>query len=541
MNPVISATLVLHNGKIFTVDQENSVHQAVVVHEDKIVYVGTDTEAQKYIGPETETIDLEGRLVLPGFIDGHVHLMGAGRLAVKAEKEADIKYCNSVAEVLDKIKAKARETTPGEWVIGWGYMWTRFKEKRVPTAKELDKVAPDNPVLLRFSAMGVANTLAMKKTGVTKDSKPDYGYIELDENGEPNGVLQGGAAVRLVSDHIPPWEIEPLEIAKKAIDQWIRWGITCGHQAGSLKEDTEALQVLRDKGELPMRWRLYVHNMTNNLDYMDHLIALGIKTGLGDDFIRISGVKLALDSMGSMGNAATYEPSTGNPDSLGILLVTPEKLKELIVRAHKAGLQTATHSIGDRAVDINLDAIEAAQKALPGKDHRHRIEHCTHCEPHQLERIRKLGAHPGESNYIWNFGDAYKYQFGEKRSHWLYPYKSLQEYGIIASANSDYGGGPWHGNPIRGIYAMVTRKTEGGDTVGENQSVSVIDAIRCYTYNGAYASFDEQKLGSIEKGKLADMIVLSKDILEIPVEEIPQADVLCTIVNGKIVYEKSRN
>ena len=537
MNPVIPATLVLHNGRIFTVDQANSIHQAVAVHEDKIVHVGTDVEAQKYIGPETETIDLEGKLVLPGFIDSHVHLMGAGRLAVKAEKEADIKYCNSVAEVLDKIKAKARETPPGEWVIGWGYMWTRFKEKRVPIAKELDKVAPDNPVLLRFSAMGVANTLAMKKTGVTKDSKPDYGYIELDEKGEPNGILQGGAAVRLVSDHIPPWEIEPLQIAKKAIDQWIRWGITCGHQAGSLKEDTEALQFLRDKGELPMRWRLYVHNMTNNLDYMDHLIALGIRTGLGDDFIRISGVKFALDSMGSMGNAATYEPSTGNPDSLGILLVTPEKLTELIVRAHKAGLQTATHSIGDRAVDINLDAIEAALKLLPVKDQRHRIEHCTHCEPPQLERIRKLGAHPGESNYVWNFGDAYKYQFGEKRSQWLYPYKSFLEYGIIASANSDYGGGPWHGNPIRGIYAMVTRKTEGGDTVGENQAVSVLDAIRCYTYNGAYASFDEEKLGSIEEGKLADMIVLSRDILEIPVEEIPQADVLKTIVNGKIVYE----
>jgi predicted amidohydrolase YtcJ len=538
MNPVIPATLVLHNGKIFTVNQENSVHQSVVVHEDKIVYVGTDAEAQKYIGPETETIDLAGKLVLPGFIDSHVHLMGAGRLAVKAEKEADIKYCNSVTEVLDKIKEKARETPPGEWVIGWGYMWTRFKEKRVPTAKELDKVAPDNPVLLRFSAMGVANTLAMKKTGVTKDSKPDYGYIELDENGEPNGVLQGGAAVRLVSDHIPPWEIKPLEIAKKAIAQWVRWGITCAHQAGSLKEDTETLQLLRERGELPMRWRLYVHNMTNNLDYMDHLIALGIRNGLGDDFIRLSGVKFALDSMGSMGNAATYEPSTGNPDSLGILLVTPEKLTELIVKAHKAGLQTATHSIGDRAVDINLDAIEAAQKEIPREDHRHRIEHCTHCEPKQLERIKRLEVHPGESNYIWNFGDAYKYQFGEKRSRWLYPYKSFQEYGIIASANSDYGGGPWHGDPIRGIYAMVTRKTEGGDTIGENQRVSVMDAIRCYTYNGAYASFDEERLGSIEEGKLADMIVLSRDILEIPVEEIPQTEVLKTIVYGKIVYEK---
>ena len=537
MNPVIPATLVLHSGKIFTVDQENSIHQAVAVYEDRIIFVGSDKDVQDFIGPETKTINLEDKLVLPGFIDSHVHLMGAGRLAVKAEKEVDIKYCDSVAEVLEKIKEKVLETPPGEWVIGWGYMWTRFKEKRVPTAKELDQVAPDNPVLLRFSAMGVANTLAMRKTGVTRDSKPEYGYIELGKNGEPNGILQGGAAVRLVSDHIPPWDIEPLEIARKAIDQWIRWGITCAHQAGSQKEDTETLQLLRDHDELPMRWRLYVHNMTNNLDYMDHLIALGIRNGLGDEFIKVSGVKFALDSMGSMGNAATYEPSTGNPDSLGILLVTPEKLTELVVKAHKAGLQTATHSIGDRAIDINLDAIEAALEEHPVEDHRHRIEHCTHCEPPQLERIKKLDVHPGESNYVWNFGDAYKYQFGVKRSQWLYPYKSFLEYGIIASANSDYGGGPWHGDPIRGIYAMVTRKTEGGDMIGEDQRVSVADAIRCYTYNGAYASFDELNLGSIEVGKLADMIVLSKDMLSIPVEEIPETVVLKTIVNGKSVYD----
>jgi predicted amidohydrolase YtcJ len=287
-----------------------------------------------------------------------------------------------------------------------------------------------------------------------------------------------------------------------------------------------------------MRWRLYIHNMTDNLEYMDHLIALGIRGGFGDDHIRINGVKLALDSMGSMGNAATYEPCTSNPGSLGILLVTPEKLTEMIVKAHKAGLQTATHSIGDRAIDINLDAIEAALKEYPVEDHRHRIEHCTYCEERQLNRIKELRVHPGESNYIWNFGDAYKYQFGEERSEHLYPYRSLLEFGIIASANSDYGGGPWHGNPITGIYAMVTRRTEGGNIVGLSQKVSVMDAIRAYTYNGAYAAFDEEKLGSIETGKLADLIVLSGDILSVPQDEIMELDVVRTIMDGKTVYRK---
>ncbi len=529
------------NGAIVTMDSENNIFSAVALLENKILSVGSDEEIRQYIGDSTKVTDLKGRAVLPGFIDSHVHLMGAGRLAVKAEKEVDIKYCDSLEEVIDKIKQRVKETKKGEWIVGWGYLWSRYKEKRAPLRTELDEVAPDNPVLLNFSAMGVANTAALERTGITAETKTDYGYIELGEDGKPNGRLQGGAAVRLVSRHIPEYAEDSIELARKAIDQWLRWGITCAHQAGSTREDTEIIQRLRENGELGMRWRLYIHNMTDNLDYMDHLIALGIRRGFGDDTVRIQGVKLALDSMGSMGNAATYEPSAGNPDSLGILLVEPEKLKAMTVKAHHAGLQTATHSIGDRAIDINLDAIEAALKEHPVKDHRHRIEHCTQCPPSQLRRIKELGVHPGESNYIWNFGSAYCYQFGDERSKYLYPYRSMKELGIIASANSDYGGGPWHGDPIRGIYAMITRKTEDGKTVGEEQAVGLLDAIRCYTVNGAYAGFDEDKLGSVEAGKLADLVVLSGNIMETPVEEIPELRVIQTIVDGVTVYKDPLN
>ena len=532
------ATFALINGKIVSVDKNDTVYEAVAVTGNIITAVGTTEEVREHIGPVTEIVELDGRAVLPGFIDSHVHLVGAGRLAVKAEKEVDIKYCNSVKKVLEMIGDRAKTTPKGEWVIGWGYLWSRFEEKRAPTAEELDRVASENPVLLQFSAMGVANTLAMELAGITKNTVPEYGHIELDKSGEPNGRLQGGAAVRLVSSHVPPWDIETIDITKKAIDQWIKWGVTCGHQAGSTKADTETIQLLRERGELDMRWRLYIHNMTDNLEYMDHLTALGIRKGFGDDMVQISGVKLALDSMGSMGNAATYEPCTGNPGKLGILLVTPEKLTEMIMKAHKAGLQTATHSIGDRAVDINLDAIEAALKEYPVKDHRHRIEHCTYCKEPQLRRIKELEVHPGESNYVWNFGDAYKYQFGEERSKHLYPYRSFIDFGIIASANSDYGGGPWHGNPITGIYSMVTRKTEGGDTVGPDQAVSIMDSIKAYTYNGAYAAFDEDKLGSIEPGKLADLVILNDDILSVPHEEIMSLKVIRTIMDGKTVYKK---
>jgi len=536
-SPQVSLALV--NGKIITVDEQCSIAEAVAIKGNRIVKVGTDDEIQAIVGPSTNVIDLGGKVVLPGFIDSHVHAFGAGRLKVQEGREVDIKYSDSIEEVLDLIRERTEVTPEGEWIIGWGYMWSRFKEKRVPTARELDEAAPKNPVLLKFSAYGAANSMALRIAGVTKDSKPAYGELEFDpETGEPTGVLKGGAAVRLVSDHVPPWELSPVEAVERACKQWSEWGITTVHQAGSMPRDTASAQTLRSEGRLTVRMRLYVSNMAPNLDNMDHVIALGLRNGFGDDVIRLCGVKLALDSMGTMGTAATYEPCTGNPDSLGILLMEPETLNEYIVKAHKSGLQTATHSIGDRAIDINLDAIEAALKERPVEDHRHRIEHCTHCGPRQLRRIRDLGVHPAESNYVWNFGDAYKYQFGEERSEWLYPFRSFKEHGIIASANSDYGGGPWHGNPILGIYAMVTRKTEGGDTIGFNQAVDVMDAIRAYTINGAYGAFDETMLGTIEEGKLADIIVLSDDILEIEPQRIKETKVTLTIMDGKIVYQR---
>ena len=533
------ADLVLVNGRIVTVDEGNSVTEAVAVRNGWIVKVGSTGEVEALVGPDTDVVDLEGRAVLPGFIDSHVHVLGAGRLKVMEREYVDIKYADSVVEVLEKIGERAKVTPEGQWIIGWGYMWTRFKEKRVPTAKELDEVSPDNPVLLVFSAYGAANSYALRLAGVTRDSKPEYGELELDpETGEPTGVLKGGAAVRLVRNHVPPLEITPYEASTLALGQFAKWGITTIHDAGTTRGGMIALQRLLREWDLTSRVRLYFNNIAPQLDTYKHVLALGLMKGFGDDMLKVSGIKFALDSMGTMGTAATYEPCTGNPGSLGILLMEPETLKEYIVETHKAGLQSATHSIGDRAIDINMDAIEAALEEHPVEDHRHRIEHCTHCGPKQLERLKKLGVVAAESNYVWNFGDAYKYQFGPERSRWLYPYWSFKEYGIVASSNSDYGGGPWHGNPILGIYAMVTRRTEGGDTIGENQAVNVMEAIRTYTINGAYASFGEDKLGSIEEGKLADMIVLNEDITSIDADRIKDVFVLKTILGGKTVYEK---
>ncbi|MBN1682320.1 amidohydrolase [Candidatus Bathyarchaeota archaeon] len=539
MSPTNFADIVLINGKIVTINQKESVEEALAIKKNKIIRVGKINKIEKLVGEDTKVIDLKGKTVLPGFIDTHVHALGAGKLKLQEENEVDIKYANSINEVLELLRKKIDQISKDEWVIGWGYMWSRFKEKRAPTSKELDEISPNNPVLLKFSAYGSANSYALRIAGINKDSKPEYGEVELDpQTNQPTGILKGGAAIRLVSKHIPQIEISSIDAIRNACIQWSKWGITTIHQAGSIPEEVNAFMSLREKQELPVRIRLYVNNIAPNMDTLDHLLALGFKRGFGDNKIKLCGVKFALDSMGTMGTAATYLPCTGNPDNLGILLMDSETLKEYILKAHKAGLQTATHSIGDRAIDINLNAIEYALKEYPMSDHRHRIEHCTYCEKKQLDRIKKLGVHPAESNYVWNFGDAYKYQFGEERSKWLFPFKSFKEYGIIASSNSDYGGGPWHGNPIQGIYSLVTRKTEGGDIIGINQAISVIDAIKCYTINGAYASFDEENIGSLEEGKFADLIILSDDILTLDYEKIKNIQIITTIMDGKIVHQQ---
>ncbi|HUS77390.1 MAG TPA: amidohydrolase family protein, partial [Patescibacteria group bacterium] len=250
------------NGRIVTVDEGNSVTEAVAVRNGWIVKVGSTGEVEALVGPDTDVVDLEGRAVLPGFIDSHVHVLGAGRLKVMEREYVDIKYADSVVKVLEKIGERAKVTPEGQWIIGWGYMWTRFKEKRVPTAKELDEVSPDNPVLLVFSAYGAANSYALRLAGVTRDSKPEYGELELDpETGEPTGVLKGGAAVRLVRNHVPPLEITPYEASTLALGQFAKWGITTIHDAGTTRDGMIALQRLLREGGLTSRVRLYFNNI----------------------------------------------------------------------------------------------------------------------------------------------------------------------------------------------------------------------------------------------------------------------------------------
>jgi len=264
---------------------------------------------------------------------------------------------------------------------------------------------------------------------------------------------------------------------------------------------------------------------------------LGVESGFGGDKLKVMSLKLMADGSGAGGTAAVYEPQHRGTKDLGLMVTPPEELKKMIIKAHEAGLRVSVHAIGDRAIDAALDGIEEAQKQKPVPDMRHRIEHCSLCPPRQMDRIKDLGVTPSVSiGYMWGIGDNYAENFGPEREMWLHPLKSMKERGIIAGGNSDYAVSD--GNPLLQIYAAVTRKTMTGRTVGAGEAISVIEAIRLYTWNGAYLGKEEDVKGSLESGKLADMVVLNRDILTVPPEEIKNLRVVMTVIGGEVLYEQ---
>jgi len=296
---------------------------------------------------------------------------------------------------------------------------------------------------------------------------------------------------------------------------------------------------------MPIRLNLMVGTLPGilpsyevDVDLLDLLVKLGLKSGFGGDKLKIISVKLIADGSGSGGSAAVYTPQHRGTKGLGILVTSPEELTRHVVKAHKAGLRVSIHAIGDRGIDVALDSIETALREHPVGDMRHRVEHCSVCTPKQQERIKKLGVVPCSSiGYMWGVGDDYIENFGPERLRWLHPHRSYINKRIIASGNSDWPVST--ADPMKQIYSAVSRKTRTGQSFDESERITVMEAIRIYTWNGAYAGYEEDVKGSIEPGKLADMVVLSDDILTVPEEKIKDMKIDMTIIDGEVVYQRS--
>ena len=526
------ADLVLYNGKVLTVDARDSIVEAAAVKNGLILETGSSSEIWKFIGPRTRVIDLGQRTVLPGFIDSHTHPPGAGTRLFTIDFRKEGAKC--VGDIQKLVGEKATVTDAAKWIRGTNYNDLKLVERRHVTRWELDEAAPNHPVFISADTghLHVANSRAFELAGVTKDTAdPRGGKIDRDVRGELTGLLYETAG-GLVSRLIPPYSVEETKDGLRSVfKQFVEWGVTTTHDAGVGQVSLRAYQELLESGEMPVRVLMMISRALE-----ENLIALGIKSGFGNEKLKVMSVKLMADGSGAGGSAAVYEPQHRGTKGLGLMVTPEEELKRATVRSHEAGLRVSIHAIGDRAIDAALDAIEEAQKKKPVGDMRHRIEHCSLCTPRQMERIKRLGVVPSVSiGYMWGIGDNYVENFGPERVMWLHPMRSLNDRGIMAGGNSDYAVSD--GNPLIQIYEAVTRKTMTGQVVHAPEGISVMDAIRLYTWNGAYIGKEEDTKGSIEPGKYADLVILDRDILAVSPDEIKDIKVLMTIVDGEVVYE----
>jgi len=540
MNEKCSVDIVFLNGNILTVDSENTIAEAVSVGEGRILQVGSNREIEELIDKKTVVIDLEERTLLPGFIDAHAHLAST---AISLTQMVSIHSppIKSIYEILEKIREKAQQMPRGEWVIGRGSFIQpqKLDERRYPTRYELDEVAPDHPVVLMAGAhLNMLNSMALKLSGIKKDSpQPSHGYIYRDSTGEPTGLVS-----ELFNNlPIPKWNYEQMKEAIKIVSQtlFIKQGVTTIHE---IPYSTESLRIYRELiSENELQLRLRVYPVVPRQIELDWLIGLGLRSGFGSERLKLGGVKIFVDGGTSGKGAAMYEPYNNDPGNFGSLALSQEKFTKLVALAHKAGFQVCIHACGDRGQDIALKAIEDAVNERQKKDHRHRIEHAGNyfATAERIKRMKDLGIIPAPNPQMLNsLGDFLKEYFGDRARN-VFSLKSLLNAGIKFPITSDSTGTqPEAANPLWGIWCAVARETYNGKKLCPDEGVTIMDAIRMYTINAAYAGFEEDIKGSIEPGKLADMIVLSDNILKVPVDKIRDIEVEMTIIDGKIVYEK---
>lgn len=521
----MSADVVLIHGNIVTMNPSQPLAQAVAIRSGVVAEVGTNIQVERWIGRDTKVVDLSGKTVVPGLIDTHVHMAGFGRSLTWISLGA----VKSIKEMQRQLHERVQETPEGNWILGRGWDQDRFKERRYPTRWDLDMVSPLNPVVFNrvCGHISVANSKALEFANITKETlPPPSGQIDRDpETGEPTGILRE-AAKDIVWNILPePSEEELTKACALACEKAVEAGLTSVHWLVYKPIEIRVLQRLREQGKLPLRAYIIIP-----MEFLSCLSDAGLSTGFGDHTLRLGGVKILAD--GSLGarTAALNEPYNDEPSTKGILCCSQEELYEMIVEAQKAGFQVCVHAIGDGAVSTVLNAFEKALKDFHKKMHRHRMEHASVLNKQLVERLRKLGLIVCVQPHFVISDFWVGARLGAGRARWTYPFKTLIKDGVLLAGGSDCPVEPI--SPLFGIYALVARESF------PQERVTVEEALRVYTVNAAYASFEEDVKGSIETGKLADFTVLSQNPLAIKPERIKDIKVEMTMVGGKIVYSR---
>ena len=498
------------------------VKDSVIVIQDQYI-TAVGKRDQTPIPEGAEVYNLDGQTLTPGFIDSHCHFL---RMGVGMITRLDLSDAKTLTEALQKLVKRAKQTKPGEWILGRGFDEAKWPENRYLNKNDLDPLTPDNPVMLvRVCGHLISvNTPAMEAAGITGETvDPEGGTIDRNNAGQPTGVLRD--CRQLVTRVIPHTTQETMvEGVREASLLALSLGCTGVHDAGMEANQIRAYQKAYRSGALMVRAYMMLRGSIPKA-----AASVGILTGFGDHMLRIGSAKILMD--GSLGarTAALYEPYADDPSNTGLLMMSHDELVERVTSAHNAGLQVATHAIGDLAIEHALDAVDEALRLSPRKDHRHRIEHCEILSSQQIERIKRLGIVPDmQPNFVgeWSGPDSmYRQRLGERRDRMSNPYRALLDEGIPLAFGSD--GMPF--NPIYGVWSAVNHP------IRENR-ITLTEAIMCYTLNAAYSGFQETYTGSIEPGKLADVAVFDRDLTEIESSEIRDANCTMTLVNGKILF-----
>ena len=531
-----SADLVLLNAHIVTMYDKQPSAEAIAIEGDRIVWVGSTSEAKRLYPNPARTMDLYGAAVLPGITDAHTHLINLGESLVRL----NLKDIPTEKGIVERVKQRVASTAPGEWILGWG--WDEGKwASHYPTNQALSAATPNHPVFLvglhTFAAW--ANQRALEIAGITKYTKdPDNGKIVRDERtGEPTGILLNRAQ-DLVAKHIPPMTLTE---AKRAIQlaarECVRNGLTSVHEAKVTPLMVEAFQEMVREGQMPLRVYAMLDGADKNL--VDEWLKHGPAIDPHHQFTARAFKLFADGALGSRG-AALLEPYSDAPQTTGVMTTPESDVYTMTRRALEGGFQVCTHAIGDAANRAVLNAYEQAEKEVPAaRDPRLRIEHAQVLAPEDIPRFAKLGviASMQPTHCTSDMPWAEK-RLGPERVKYAYAWRSVEDSGAHLPLSSDFPGETL--NPFHGLYAAITRADPQGNPPGgwhPEQKLTLEEALRGYTVEAAYAEFEENDKGSIEKGKLADLTVISKDITRIPPREILSIRVLKTFVGGKAVYE----
>ncbi|NIM57390.1 MAG: amidohydrolase family protein [Candidatus Aminicenantes bacterium] len=543
------ADLVLMNGKIVTVDKTKPEAQALAVSGDLIVAVGSNEEIKPYITQETKVIDLEGKLAIPGFIDAHGHFTGLGR----SKMVLNFMEVKNWDEVIEMTKEAVNKAKPGEWIFGRGWhqeKWDKTPEPNIdglPFHHSLSKVSPDNPVLFSHASghASFANAKAMELAGITKDTRdPPGGEIVKDSEGNPVGAFRE-TAQRLLrkasNDYLEsrtPEEIrvEQLRGIELAVLECLANGVTSFHDAGSSFETIDLFKKVAEEGKLGIR--LWVMIRDSNERLKERLSEYKI-IGLANNHLTARAIKRSLDGALGPHGAWLLKPYEDLPSSSGLNTSTIESVKETARIAIMNDFQLCVHAIGDRANRETLNIFEEAFKAHPDKkDLRWRNEHSQHLHSDDIPRFGQLGVIASMQGIHCTSDAPYviKRLGKERAEEGAYVWQKLMKSGAVICNGTDVP--VEYIDPIACFHATVTRKLKDGTVFYPDQRMSRQEALRSYTLNGAYAAFQEDILGSLTPGKLADITILSKDIMTVPDDEILEAEVVCTIVGGKVCYKK---